>query len=155
VEGSFQNVMSMDDAQDMLHAHLRETTGLRSTPVNFIWLFTLQLMAMDCDARGPDNLRGRNGLPKSFLVSSLARLAFDIAYQLGQVRNRSLAHNGESDADIARRGLVVSSILCIWHDTGMGERGNFYAWQDIGLPSDLKLLGLAPTQLAGECRTEN
>ncbi|KKA25793.1 C6 finger domain protein [Rasamsonia emersonii CBS 393.64] len=150
VESSFQNVSSMNDAQDLLYAHLREASALRSTAVNFIWLQTLQLMVMDCDARGPDNLRGKNGLPKSFLTESLARLAYDIAHHFGQVKNRNLdPHEVDSDANLARRGWVVSSILCRWHNAGMGERDTMGGvWHEIGVPSDLKLLGLAPTQLA-------
>ena len=150
VGSSFQNFISLENAQELVSLRLRENPMLRSNAANFIWLQSLLFMLLDCDARGPDNLWAKNGLPKSMLVEAVAKLGFHIAKSFDQL----MVQDGnfqdlDSDAGLARRGWVVTSTLCRWHTFGVAERDVIGSYE-IGNLADQKLLGLASAQLAGK-----
>lgn len=151
VQGSFQNVTSMSDALELLDGHLRDPHGLRTTSVNLVWLQAIFFIILDCDARGPEKLYGKNGVSKSVLVEAASKLSYDLARKFDrlQVRNAALEDN-DSEPGLARRGWVVSSILARWHTISMAERDLIGVdHQDVGVPSDVMLVGFAPCQLAG------
>jgi hypothetical protein len=155
VHGTFTEVGSLENALDLVSAHLRDPYNLRILPVNLVWIQTLSFLVIDCDKRGPENLHGRNGYPKQTLVDHLMSLAYRVAKPFDQ--NRDLFpdfQDIDSDANIARRDWFSASILCRWHLVGMGER-DFVEddIQEINLPSDYSFMGPAAVQLT--CKSES
>ncbi|PCH04599.1 Hypothetical protein PENO1_022070 [Penicillium occitanis (nom. inval.)] len=149
VRGTFTDVGSLENALDLVSAHLRDPYNLRTLPVNLVWIQTLSFLVIDCDMRGPDNLHGRNGLPKQTLVDHLMSLAYRVAKPFDQNRDPfPVFQDIDSDANIARRDWFSASILCRWHLVGMGER-DFVEddIQEINLPSDYSFMSPAAVQL--------
>jgi hypothetical protein len=148
VGSSFQNFISLENAQELVSLRLRENPILRSNAANFVWLQSLLFMLLECDARGPDNLWSKNGLPKSMLVEAVSKLSFHIAKNFDQLMVQDVDFQGlDSDAGLARRGWVVASTLCRWHTFGVAERDVIGSYE-IGNLADQKFLGLASSQLA-------
>ncbi|KAH8705005.1 putative C6 finger domain protein [Talaromyces proteolyticus] len=150
VQATFHNVESVNSAIDLLSTHLRDPHNLRTLPVNLIWIQTLCFLVIDCDKRGPDNMHGKDGVPKQTLVDHLAILAYKVAKQFEQNRDPFPdLQDVDSDANLARREWFAASILCRWHQVGIGERDIMEDdLQDIHLPSDPKFMGFAASQLA-------
>lgn len=149
VRGTFTDVGSLENALDLVSAHLRDPYNLRILPVNLVWIQTLSFLVIDCDKRGPENLHGRNGLPKQTLVDHLMSLAYRVAKPFDQNRDPfPVFQDIDSDANIARRDWFSASILCRWHLVGMGER-DFVEddIQEINLPSDYSFMSPAAVQL--------
>jgi hypothetical protein len=155
VGGAFQKILSLDNAQEVVNIHLRENPMLRSSAANFIWLQILLFLILDCDARGPDNLWLRSGIPKGILVEAAAKLGYYIAKTFEQlVIEVADIHDLDSDINLARRGWVVTSVLCRWHTFGVADKDVIGSYE-FGSFTDQKILGLASAQVAGEYNYAN
>ncbi|KAI5296116.1 Glucose-responsive transcription factor [Ascosphaera acerosa] len=138
------NEDDLQHAQDRLYTLLRTTTvSTRNQATNMVLAMTLLLMAIEADSRGPDNLRGRNGLPKSTLLDEARVLSHWLCkeYQVlrryvpstgkenagadGERGVDSKCVSGESeasdtDAAVARRLWVATAIMTRWHAFATG-----------------------------------
>ncbi|CRG84074.1 Glucose transport transcription regulator RGT1 [Talaromyces islandicus] len=150
VQSTFQEVNSLNAALELVSTNLRDPHNVRPLAINFIWIQLLCFLVINCDKRGPDNLHGKDGLPKQPLVDYLSGLAYKVSKHFEQ--NRGLfpdPQDPDSDSNIARRGWFVASILFRWSHVGLGEREIMEDdLQDINLPSDPKFMGFAASQLA-------
>lgn len=150
LEKTFEKVLSFENAQELVFSQARENHQLRSTAINLIWLETILLMTLESDSRGPENLRGRNGIPKSILAEMAGKLGWSVAKSLGQLRSgpkRLEDAEIDSDAAIARRDWTVATILCRWHAASVAEPDPFVT-NEIAAAGDEKLLSPATLQLA-------
>ncbi|KAI5310314.1 Glucose-responsive transcription factor [Ascosphaera atra] len=141
----------------------------RSRSSNLVLLMSLLLMALEADARGPENLRGQNGLPKAALLEGAHTIAWWLAKELnvnrtyipagltneqaasGSAVEGSNAVGGIEDPDsdhaLARRVWVVTAIMSRWHALATAGPDVFEA-VEVATLEDKKCLTAGVLQLA-------
>ncbi|KAL1998810.1 hypothetical protein VTN02DRAFT_5538 [Thermoascus thermophilus] len=149
LEKPFVKVLSFENAQELVMAQARVYYQIRSTATNLIWLQILLFMVLESDSRGPDNFRGKNGIPKGTLAELAGRLGFSLAKSLDQLRLGKRFENPDmdSDAGLARRGWNIACILCRWHAASVADLDPF-SINEIAAAGDEKLLPESTMQLA-------
>ncbi|KAJ5089978.1 hypothetical protein N7532_008662 [Penicillium argentinense] len=148
VASNFERVTSFGHAQDLLLFHTRQPLLVHTMPVNTIWLQSLILMIIDCDARGPDNLVGNDSAPKHTLVSAASKLGYDLAKIQGQLKNnRSSDPDVDSEANLVRRIYVSLTILTRWYAISVAD-ATVLGGQEIGGREDEKVVGQITTGIA-------
>lgn len=142
VVNTFEKVQSFGAAQDLALFHSRNPPGVPSTAVQIIWVQAMLLMLLDADARGPDNLLNRDGVPKHVLLQTVSKPAYDLAKSFGQVQDERLVTAPEPDADanIIRRCWMSLIILSRWYTISMGDP-SLMKFERITSHGDGKILG--------------
>lgn len=108
-------------------------------------------MALEADSRGPDNLRGQNGIPKSVLLDIAFTLAHFVAKSLGQLKTGNQNDQDlDSDANIARRSWIVIGILSRWHAVSVAGP-DIFSNNETATPEDRHTFALATLQLSRRC----
>lgn len=149
--GSFERVTSFDNAQDLLLYYTRQSAMARPNGVNLIWLQTILLMVLDCDARGPDNFVLKDGVPKHSLIQSASKLGSDLAKNLGQLKSkRSSDADVDSDANLVRRNWVSLAIMSRWYAISVNDP-TVLGMYEIGGREDERVLGSIATGVGGMC----
>lgn len=147
-QNELQIIHTFEKAQDCVYESFRESSQTRSLSANFVLLHTLILMILDADSRGPENLRGQNGISKNILVEATFTLAYQIANSLGQVKTSNPEDkNPDSDGNLARKNWVVAMLLSRWHTVSVGSP-DFFGFHDAATPEDRQLFGFGTAQLA-------
>lgn len=147
-EKELQEIPTFEKAQDQLYASFREDPSSRPLSVNLVLLQSIILMILESDARGPENLRGHNGIPKSVLVESAYSLAYFVAKLLGQLRTSHPDDNDvDSDGNVARRNWAVAMILSRLHAISVAGP-DFYGVYEAATVEDRQILGVTTLQLA-------
>jgi hypothetical protein len=105
-------------------------------------------MVLDADSRGPENLRGQNGIPKPILLEIAFTLAHFVAKSLGQLRTGNEDDQDlDSDANIARRIWIVVGILSRWHAVSVAGP-DLFSNNETATPEDRHTFALATLQLS-------
>ena len=147
-EKELQEISTFEKAQDQLYASFREDPSSRPLSVNLVLLQSIILMILEADARGPENLRGHNGIPKSVLVESAYSLAYFVAKLLGQLRTSNQDdHDVDSDGNLVRKNWATAMILSRLHAISVAGP-DFYGVYEGATVEDRQILGLATLQLA-------
>jgi hypothetical protein len=148
-----QEVPSFEKALDLLYATFREDPTSRPLSANFVLLQTLILMVLESDARGPENFRGQNGIPKSALVESAHNLAYHLARLEGVLRTSNPEDKDiDSDGNLARRDWVVVMILSRLHSISVALPDP-YGFHEAATQEDRAIFGAATMQLARKFET--
>lgn len=105
-------------------------------------------MVLEADTRGPQNLRGQNGLSKSVLLEVAYPLSYHIAKSLGQIRTSNPDDTDlDSDGNIARRNWIVVGILSRWHAVAVAGPDLFDTNETATL-EDRQIFGVATQQIS-------
>ncbi|KAK2761742.1 Glucose-responsive transcription factor [Arachnomyces sp. PD_36] len=148
VQGAFQDVKSVEKAHEIVYAALRQNPASRPVSSNLVWSQLLILMVLDADSRGPENLHGRSGIPKSVLIDMAFNVTHHIAKSLNQLKT-SNPEDGDldSDANIARRNWTVVGVLSRWHAVSVAGL-DVFGTNDVATSEDRKAFGLVALQVA-------
>ncbi|KAL1960320.1 hypothetical protein VTO42DRAFT_8280 [Malbranchea cinnamomea] len=147
-EKELQQVPTFEKAQDQLYISFREDPASRSLSANLILLHSTIFMALEADARGPENLRGHNGIPKSVLIEAAYSLAYYIARGLGQLKSSNPDDRDvDSDSNLARRNWISIMILSRFHAVSVAGP-DYFGVYEASASDDKQILGLATLQLA-------
>lgn len=136
--------------QDRLIGLAREPASSRSLKNNIVLFQICLLMAVEADARGPKNLRYRNGpIPKGVWLDSALFLGTQIIKTTGRfnAHQKSDAYE-DSDGNIARRLWIVLIIMIRMHSVSVGAFDQTHGCE-IGSPEDKKILPKSTYDLAG------
>lgn len=153
VAGNFEKVTSFDNAQDLLLYHTRQPLIVHSTAASLVWFQALNLMIIDCDSRGPDNLVLKDGLPKHTLVQAASKLGYDLAKSLGQLKTKRTSDaDVDSDANLTRRNWVSFIILARWYAISTAD-ATVIGGQEIGGREDERVVGQITTGIACKLKT--
>lgn len=148
VAGNFEKVTSFDNAQDLLLYHTRQPLIVHSTAASLVWFQALNLMIIDSDSRGPDNLVLKDGLPKHTLVQAACKLGYDLAKSLDQLKTKRTSDaDVDSDANLARRNWVSFIILARWYAISTAD-ATVIGGQEIGGREDERVIGQITTGIA-------
>lgn len=148
VAGNFEKVTSFDNAQDLLLYHTRQPLIVHSTAASLVWFQALNLMIIDCDSRGPDNLVLKDGLPKHTLVQAASKLGYDLAKSMGQLKTKRTSDaDVDSDANLTRRNWVSFIILARWYAISTAD-ATVIGGQEIGGREDERVVGQITTGIA-------
>lgn len=153
VANAFEKVTSFDKAQGLVLSYsARQPAAMRPVSNSLVWLQTLLLMILDCDGRGPNNLLGKDGIPKSTLIPAATKLGYDLAKILGQLRTRRHSDpDTDSEPNLTRRNWVSLIILTRWHALGVAD-GSLFETHEIGGLEDERVVGTATYQLGCKLR---
>ncbi|RAH74442.1 putative C6 finger domain protein [Aspergillus aculeatinus CBS 121060] len=122
LSGSFERVTSYENAQDLLLYYTRQPAITRSTTVNLIWLQSILLMILDCDARGPDNMVMKDGVPKHTLIQSATKLGSDLVKGLHLWKSQRVTDpDVDSESSLARRSWVSLAIMARWYAISVAD----------------------------------
>lgn len=147
-EKALQETPTFQRAQDSLTESLREDPRSRAQAVNFVLLFTFTLLIIDADSRGPENLRGQNGISKTVLVDAAFPIAHHLARSYDQLDSCNIDDKEvDSDGNLARRNWTVLMILSRWHSLSVAGRDVFGVFE-AAMPEDRGILSFASLQLA-------
>ncbi|OJD25163.1 hypothetical protein ACJ73_03465 [Blastomyces percursus] len=143
-----QQIPTFEKAQDRIYSSFREEPSSRSMSTNFVLLQSIILMVLEADTRGPENLRGQNGLSKSVLLEFAYPLSYHIAKNLGQIRTSNPDDaDSDSDGNIARRNWIVVGILSRWHAVAVAGPDLFDTHETATL-EDRQTFGIVPLQIS-------
>lgn len=152
VAGGFEKVPSFDNAQDLLLYHTRQPFYVHSTAAGLIWLQALLLMILNCDARGPDNLVLKDGVPKHTLIQAAMKLGYDLAKSQGQLKSKRPSDTDvDSDANLTRRNWVSLTILSRWFAISVAD-GTVIGGHEIGGREDERVVGQITIGIACKSR---
>ena len=155
VQDVFQEVKSAEKAQDIIYAAPRQNPSSRSVSTNLIWSQILILMVLDSDSHGPENLHGRNGIPKSVLIDMAFNVTHHTAKSLNQLKSSNPEDaNLDSEANIARRNWTVVGILSRWHAVSVAGP-DLFGTNEVATFEDRKAFGPVVLQLARKFRSEH
>ncbi|PGH14256.1 hypothetical protein AJ80_05996 [Polytolypa hystricis UAMH7299] len=147
-EKEFQQIPTFEKAQEGLYASFREDPSSRSLSTNFVLLQSIILMILEADSRGPENMRGQNGVPKSVLLEGAFSLAYHVAKSLGQLKTSNPEDQDiDSDANLARRNWVVVGVLSRWHAVAVAGP-DFFGLNETATAEDRHTFGPATLQLS-------
>lgn len=150
VQDGFQEVKTMEKAHEIINAAPRQNFSSRSISENLVWTYILILMVLEADSRGPENLQGLSGIPKSILVEMMFNVAHYIAKTLNQLKTSDAEDKDlDSDGNVARRTWTVTGILCRWHGVSVAEP-DLFGLNEAATWEDRKAFGIVILQLARE-----
>lgn len=148
VEKEFQHIPAFDKAQDHLYMSFREDPAVRPMSVNFVLLQSTMLMMVEADGRGPENLRGQDGIPKSVLVEAAYALAYYVAKSLGQLMDCNPDDKDlDSNGNVARRNWIVLMILSRIHTIGVAGN-DYFGFYEAATINDRHIASFATLQLS-------
>lgn len=147
-EKELQQIPTLEKALDRLFASFREEPSTRSLSTNFVILQSTLLFILEADSRGPENLRGQNGISKSVLLDIAFPIAYHIAKSQDQLRTTNLNDQDiDSDGNLARRNWTVVGILSRWHAVSVAGP-DLFGTNEIATAEDRHAFGVATLQIS-------
>lgn len=126
----------------------RENPAPRPMSVNFILLQSTILMIVEADKRGPENLRGQDGISKSVLIEAAYALSYYITKSLGQLSDSNPEDKEiDSNGNLARRNWIVLMILSRIHTISVAGSDHFNNYETAPL-NDRRIANFATLQLS-------
>ncbi len=112
---------SLKKAFDILQASQFEDPKNRAVPVNLIYLQCMTLAILESDQRGPESLRGKNGVPsKTQLLQMAVALGYSLVKQFNLEAPRQVDGDRDSVKNLIRRNWIILVVLDRFHALSTG-----------------------------------